>query len=172
MKCVYSRCILKYFNTWWIFLCFLIISLQQNLRTKDISGLNRKHTSALTKICSHCAPSKYCIKTPQNRISFLRPFVDCQYLSAEILKAGYYRVDITWNCGIPLMSGLGQVQNISGVYTHVEQVLFTGRVLQILVWIKCEKQRIFSMFSTVVKNSNMSFCHKNFNKLNAYQREK
>lgn len=64
MNCVYSRCILKYLNTWWIFLCFLIISLQQNLRTKDISGLNRKHTSALTKICSHCAPSKYCIKTP------------------------------------------------------------------------------------------------------------
>lgn len=64
MNCVYSRCILKYLNTWWNFLCFLIISLQQNLRTKDISGLDRKHTSALTKICSHCAPSKYCIKTP------------------------------------------------------------------------------------------------------------
>lgn len=27
------------------------------------------------------------------------------------------------------------------------------------------------MFSSVVKNSNMSFCHKNFNKLNAYHRE-
>lgn len=61
---------------------------------------------------------------------------------------------------------------ISAECTHVEQVLFTGRVLQILVRIKCEKQRIFSMFSTVVKNSNMSFCHKNFNKLNAYHREK
>lgn len=106
MNCVYSRCILKYLNTWWNFLCFLIISLQQNLRTKDISGLDRKHTSALTKICSHCAPSKYCIKTPYNRISFLRPFVDCQYLSAEILKAGYYRVDITWHSA-DVWSGIG-----------------------------------------------------------------